>query len=92
MGGRQRFDRRSLRLLATPARPIGLGHDAHHNMPGRQQRGESGDGELGSAEEHDAKRHGGRHHFPARVILRIFLTMRSRLMPRTRSRNSMPSR
>ena len=33
-----------------------------------------------------------RYHFPARVSFRIFRTIRSRLMPRSRSTNSVPSR
>ena len=50
---------------------------------------------VGTANEGVPKkttRMGGGYHLPARVIRRIFRTMRSRLMPRSRSTNSVPSR
>ena len=86
------FDRSRLRMLATPARSIGLRDDSDNRMPRIVQGLKSGNREFWSAEEDDPQRRGRRHHFPARAILRIFLTIRSRLMPRTRSRNSFPSR
>jgi len=80
----------SIWTTAAP-RPIGLGDDPHNHVRRREQTVERGDGKLRRAEKHDAKRTPG-YHLPARVSFLILRTIRSRLMPRRRSTNSVPSR
>ena len=89
---RDLFHRPRLGSLAAPATTIGLRDNTHHLMPRVVERLECRNGEFWGAEEDDSKGRSVRHHFPARASLRIFLTIKSRLMPRTRSRNSLPSR
>ena len=85
---RAAFHRRIGCFLPAAPRPIGLRHDADHVMPGAEQRVERRHGKCWRAEKDNAQR----HHFPARVSFRILRTMRSRLMPRSRSTNNAPSR
>ena len=85
------LDGRGGRLLTTAARAIGSRHDADDVMVRPQQRVERRHGEVRRAEEHEPQPV-NRHHLPARVSFLILLTIRSRLMPRSRSTNSVPSR
>ena len=103
---RARLHRRVGHLLTAAARLVGLGHDTDHGVRGGGEQGvERRHGKLGRAENDDAqRRHRGRngaphlglrrgvHHLPARVSFWILRTIRSRLMPRSRSTNSAPSR
>ena len=71
---------RDRRLVPASARPIRLRDDADDLVARGEQRVERGNGEVRRAEENDPQP-GGRYHLPARVSLRIFRTMMSRLMP-----------
>ena len=89
-GERARLHRRVRHPVAAAARAIRLCHDADHGVwRCGEQRVERRHRELRRAEEHDSK---PVYHLPARESFRIFRTMRSRLMPRRRSTNSVPSR
>ena len=78
-------------LLAAPARPIGLRHHADDAVRRGEQRVERRHRELRRAEEHDRERR-ARHHFRPSTASGSCATIRSRLMPRSRSTNSVPSR
>src|SRR5262249_16076961 len=88
---RARFDRRIRNVMASAARAIRLGNGSDDAVARSEQRVERRDGERGRPEEHDAQG-AARYHFPVRVSFLIFRTMMSRLMPRSRSTNSVPSR
>ena len=88
---RARLDRRIGRLLAAPVRPIRLRHDTDDGMRRLQQGVERGNGKRRCAEKDDPDRTPF-YHLPARDSLRIRRTITSRLMPRRRSTNNMPSR
>ena len=76
--------------LPAAAGTIRLRDDADNLVRRRgQQRVERGHGEGRRAEEHDPQ---AIYHLPARVSLWIFFTIMSRLMPRGRSTNKLPSR
>ena len=63
-----------------------------HDLVARSQEGLEGrDRKRRSSKEDNAKRRAA-YHLPARLSLRIFRTIRSRLMPRRRSTKSVPSR
>ena len=93
---RDLLDRCVTVALAAPAGTIGLRHDARHGMPGAKQVFEGGDRESWRSEEGDpqSRPYVGvhAHHVPAFIIFRIFRTIRSRLIPRSRSTNNVPSR
>ena len=89
---RPRLDRRVGRLLAAAARPIRLRDDAD-DRDARDASSASSVGTANAGVPKNTTRSGARaHHLPARVSFRILRTMRSRLMPRSRSTNSVPSR
>ena len=93
---RDLLDGRVTVTLSAPARTIGLRHDAGDGMGGAKQVCEGGNRESWRSEEgdtHGRPRFGLRaHHVPALIIFRIFRTIRSRLIPRSRSTNNVPSR
>jgi hypothetical protein len=86
-----RLYRRVNRSLAATSRAIGLGDDGDDQVPRGEERVEGRHGELGRAEKDDAQL-AGHYHLPARASFLIFRTMRSRLIPRSRSTKSRPSR
>ena len=72
---------------ASPApRPVRSGDGGDDAVRGVEQALERRQGEGGSSEED------GLYHFPVRCSLWILRTISSRLSPRSRSRNSEPSR
>src|SRR5262249_11469441 len=77
--------------LAAATRAIWLAHDADERVRRRQQGLERGYRKSRRAEEDNAKGLCG-YHFPARASFLIFRTIRSRLMPRSRSTKRVPSR
>ena len=80
------------RLLAAAARPIRLRDDADDRW--REASSASSVGTANSGVPKNTTRSGAAslYHLPARVSLRILRTIMSRLMPRRRSTNSVPSR
>jgi hypothetical protein len=88
---RAHLHRSVARPVAAAARSIGLRDDADEAVARLEERVERGDRELRRAEEHDPEA-GSLYHLPVRVSFRILRTMRSRLMPRSRSTKSIPSR
>ena len=77
-------------MTAAATCPVGLGQDEDGLMTGTEESVERCHRKLRRAEEHDTKP--ARHHWPARVNFLIRRTMRSFLIPRSRSTNSVPSR
>ena len=79
-------------VLPASLRPIRLRHDARPRRAGSaSRRCERRHGERRRAEVDDAQA-GERHHLPARFSFWILRTIMSRLIPRRRSMNTMPSR
>jgi hypothetical protein len=93
---RDLLDRCVTVALSAPAGTIGLRHDAGHGMPGAKQVFEGGNRESWRSEEGDPQSRPcvgvHAHHVPAFISFRIFRTIRSRLIPRSRSTNNVPSR
>ena len=88
---RQPLDGRFAHLLSSIAWPIGSRDDADQSVGGAEEGGKRRHRKFRSAKEHDAKPR-GRYHLPARLSFLIRRTIRSRLMPRSRSMKSCPSR
>ena len=78
-------------VLPASFRPIRLRHDQRHGVPGGEQSLERRHCERWRTEVGDAQRRRG-HHFPVRLSFWILRTIMSRLIPRSRSMNTMPSR
>jgi hypothetical protein len=78
-----------VKLMAPSAGTVRLRNDRDNGMTGRDQRLERRGRERGRPEEHDAERI---YHLPDFLSFWIFLTIMSRLMPRSRSMKTMPSR
>ncbi len=79
-----------LDLLSAAARTVRLRDDADDRW--RDASSASSVGTANSGVPKKTTRSGHVYHLPARVSFRILRTIRSRLMPRRRSTNSVPSR